>query len=533
MPDWTTGHWSKKDLPRPMGNGASRSVTENYPDAGGVSGSANDYTSNLNGSQTAGGQSQPQYAPTPLPNTGYEIPNTGYKKLGDRQALAGTKNELGDWYDTARNAIGSAGRAAGRAATNFATAPARFGAFAGKATDAVGNLLDLPGSMVRDVFSGHNPVDQLRTPLSSDNRSTSRDVVNNMVPMWSPTNSLNGIYRGSRADRAAALREEEADLAARPDGFGDVIAPKAGGSKGRPNWMTDEQAWEAGYEDNLPFDGSGASANTFEYDPNKHQLMPERDLPQQEEETLQDDTGDSPWTTGYWGGEGSKPPGPGWERGGDPEKGEPYWKPVEEEESPWSTGHWGGKPPGPGWERGGNPEEGVPYWISDDNEGGTPPPQNEWPEAPPGTPDNPIFPPEDDSSPDPPKRSDWIPEDMDDFRGRWEHPFIRGRDYDSDLSDEDAVRNSLERQRDRNTDPGFYGINSPPTEPREAYAEYVRRQSHPMNIGKPLSYEDWLRQQRYQSTRGNTMEYRPGDNPDFWRNSSEGGPPQIGKMSYL
>ncbi len=42
---------------------------------------------------------------------------------------------------------------------------------------AVGNLLDIPGSMVRDAISGHNPFDQLMTPLSPDNRMDGRDVL--------------------------------------------------------------------------------------------------------------------------------------------------------------------------------------------------------------------------------------------------------------------------------------------------------------------------------------------------------------------
>lgn len=49
---------------------------------------------------------------------------------------------------------------------------------------AVGNLLDLPGSMARDTiagvatgnFSKHNPFDQLLTPLRDDNRTTGRDL---------------------------------------------------------------------------------------------------------------------------------------------------------------------------------------------------------------------------------------------------------------------------------------------------------------------------------------------------------------------
>lgn len=41
---------------------------------------------------------------------------------------------------------------------------------------AVGNLLDLPGSMVRDAVAFENPFDQLLSPLSDTNRTTGRDL---------------------------------------------------------------------------------------------------------------------------------------------------------------------------------------------------------------------------------------------------------------------------------------------------------------------------------------------------------------------
>jgi hypothetical protein len=42
---------------------------------------------------------------------------------------------------------------------------------------AAGNLLDLPGSMVRDALALKNPVDQLLTPFSSERRTTGRDLL--------------------------------------------------------------------------------------------------------------------------------------------------------------------------------------------------------------------------------------------------------------------------------------------------------------------------------------------------------------------
>lgn len=42
---------------------------------------------------------------------------------------------------------------------------------------ALGNLLDLPGSMVRDVITANNPLDQLMSPFSPDNRVTGKDIL--------------------------------------------------------------------------------------------------------------------------------------------------------------------------------------------------------------------------------------------------------------------------------------------------------------------------------------------------------------------
>jgi len=43
--------------------------------------------------------------------------------------------------------------------------------------DKAGNLFDLPGSMVRDALTLNNPLDQLLSPLSSENRMDGRDVL--------------------------------------------------------------------------------------------------------------------------------------------------------------------------------------------------------------------------------------------------------------------------------------------------------------------------------------------------------------------
>lgn len=41
---------------------------------------------------------------------------------------------------------------------------------------AVGNLLDVPGSMVRDTLAGKNPFDQILTPFGDENRTSGRDL---------------------------------------------------------------------------------------------------------------------------------------------------------------------------------------------------------------------------------------------------------------------------------------------------------------------------------------------------------------------
>ena len=46
----------------------------------------------------------------------------------------------------------------------------------GDIASGVGNLIDLPGSMVRDTISFSNPLDQLMTPFSSDNRTSGADI---------------------------------------------------------------------------------------------------------------------------------------------------------------------------------------------------------------------------------------------------------------------------------------------------------------------------------------------------------------------
>lgn len=43
--------------------------------------------------------------------------------------------------------------------------------------EALGNVADLPGSMVRDALSLRNPFDQFLSPFSQDNRTTGQDLL--------------------------------------------------------------------------------------------------------------------------------------------------------------------------------------------------------------------------------------------------------------------------------------------------------------------------------------------------------------------
>lgn len=53
----------------------------------------------------------------------------------------------------------------------------RIGQGALSGVSAVGNFLDIPGSMTRDLLGGENPFDQLLSPFSDTNRLTGRDLL--------------------------------------------------------------------------------------------------------------------------------------------------------------------------------------------------------------------------------------------------------------------------------------------------------------------------------------------------------------------
>lgn len=66
---------------------------------------------------------------------------------------------------------------------------------------AVANLIDLPGSSVRDVIAGQNPVDQYMTPFSEQNRVTGRDLNRHLG--FSGTKDTTGNWWGGLATEIA------------------------------------------------------------------------------------------------------------------------------------------------------------------------------------------------------------------------------------------------------------------------------------------------------------------------------------------
>jgi hypothetical protein len=107
---------------------------------------------------------------------------------------------------------------------------------------AVGNVLDLPGSMVRDVATGNNPLDQLLpwNWTSSDNRATGRDLARQfgmagrrdtwgnaiggfglevaLDPLTYMTFGASALGKSGQAAKAAGLMDDVAKVAARKAG---------------------------------------------------------------------------------------------------------------------------------------------------------------------------------------------------------------------------------------------------------------------------------------------------------------------------
>jgi hypothetical protein len=65
----------------------------------------------------------------------------------------------------------------------------------------VGNAMDLPGSVVRDILAGRNPIDQIATPFSDQNRTTGRQLARDYGMAGSQDNW--GNYLGGMAAEMA------------------------------------------------------------------------------------------------------------------------------------------------------------------------------------------------------------------------------------------------------------------------------------------------------------------------------------------
>lgn len=128
---------------------------------------------------------------------------------------------------------------------------------------AVGNLLDLPGSMVRDVAALKNPLDQLLTPFNDSNRVTGRDLNRKfglagqqdtwknfgggmateiaLDPLTYLTFGASALGKGGQVAKAAGLMPKAVETYAKKAGravaktsdpvFSDVL--KAGGAVGK------------------------------------------------------------------------------------------------------------------------------------------------------------------------------------------------------------------------------------------------------------------------------------------------------------
>lgn len=75
------------------------------------------------------------------------------------------------------------------------------------ALETIGNTLDLPGSMVRDVLGGQNPFDQILSPFTSENRTSGRDLLEQygMAPQNDPTAWEMNDFLGGAAGVAAEI----------------------------------------------------------------------------------------------------------------------------------------------------------------------------------------------------------------------------------------------------------------------------------------------------------------------------------------
>ena len=116
---------------------------------------------------------------------------------------------------------------------------------------AIGNILDLPGSMLRDILVLENPLDQLLSPTSADNRTSGRDLLRKaglagrrntwgnfagglgaeiaLDPLTYLTFGASALSKGGQVAKRAGLMNKATSVAAKNAGkqFGKVGAREA------------------------------------------------------------------------------------------------------------------------------------------------------------------------------------------------------------------------------------------------------------------------------------------------------------------
>ena len=133
------------------------------------------------------------------------------------------------------------------------------------AAAGLGNLLDTPGSMVRDTLAGQNPFDQLANPFSSANRFSGRDLLRHYglaghEDTWGnfagglatelATDPLNLVGGGlikralGRQGEIAGAHRAIAALDPLHPGFSDDIIHALTGRRVSPLTLESQQAWQ-------------------------------------------------------------------------------------------------------------------------------------------------------------------------------------------------------------------------------------------------------------------------------------------------
>lgn len=97
---------------------------------------------------------------------------------------------------------------------------------------AVGNVLDLPGSSIRDLLSGNNPLDQWLAPLSGENRTSGRDLLEQHGLLSANTKGFDLGDVGGFAAEVALDPLTYMTFGASALGKGGQVLKKAGAVKG-------------------------------------------------------------------------------------------------------------------------------------------------------------------------------------------------------------------------------------------------------------------------------------------------------------